>query len=66
MLTRHMNERSNITQYRGIQSDVVAGGNCYKLDASNGDEIYTMDTQKVYMYDEENRKWRDQEDGSEV
>ena len=66
MLTRHMNERSNITQYRGIQSDVVAGGNCYNLNDTASAEIYTMDTQKVYMYDEENNVWRDQEDGSEV
>ena len=66
MLTLASYDMRGVRHYRGISSDMKSGGNCYKVDRRNGDEAYTMDTQKVYMYDEETGKWRNQEDGSVV
>ena len=48
-------------QYRGLSSDVVEKNgkiltNDYIVngDLNNGDELYTIDTQEVYIYNEEN------------
>ena len=48
-------------QYRGISSDIVEENgkiltNDYIVngDLNNGDELYTSDTQEVYIYNEEN------------
>ena len=52
---------SNVMQYRGISSDIVEENgkiltNDYIVngDLNNGDELYTIDTQEVYIYNEEN------------
>ena len=52
---------SNVMQYRGISSDIVEKNgkiltNDYIVngDLNNGDELYTIDTQEVYIYNEEN------------
>lgn len=66
MITLASYDARGVRHYRGLSTDMVAKGNCYKVERGNGDEAYTMDTQKVYMYDAENCKWRDQEDGSVV
>ena len=42
-----------IRHYRGLSTDITT----LDVEASNGDEFYCMDTQDVYMYDEENKKW---------
>ncbi len=52
--------------YRGISSDVIKGGGCTKVEKTNGDEIYCMDNQQVWMADEENKQWINQSDGSVV
>lgn len=46
--------RYGIRQYRGLEKDIST---IDKLEAVNGDEAYIMDTQDVYMHDEENKKW---------
>ena len=52
---------SNVMQYRGLSSDIVEENgkiltNDYIVngDLNNGDELYTIDTQEVYIYNEEN------------
>ncbi|MCI6458449.1 MAG: hypothetical protein MSA56_12325 [Clostridium sp.] len=52
---------SNVMQYRGISSDIVEENgkiltNDYIVngDLNNGDELYTIDTQEVYIYNKEN------------
>ena len=52
--------------YRGLSSDVVDNGNCTRVEKSNGDEIYCMDNQEVWMGDEENQQWINQSNGSVV
>ena len=54
-----------IREYRGLSTD-MNNGNCNKVDKENGDEIYCMDNQNVWLADEENRQWINQDDGSVV
>ena len=52
---------SNVMQYRGLSSDISEENgkiltNDYIVngDLNNGDELYTIDTQEVYIYNKEN------------
>lgn len=59
---------SNMTiqHFRGLSTDISKGDHlpntngvmeCTGLKLVNGDELATIDTQEVYVYDEENKKW---------
>ncbi len=61
MITCAGRSMSNVMQYRGISSDIVEENgkiltNDYIVngDLNNGDELYIIDTQEVYIYNKEN------------
>ena len=61
MITCAGRSMSNVMQYRGISSDIVKENgkiltNDYIIngDLNNGDELYIIDTQEVYIYNKEN------------
>ena len=52
---------SNVMQYRGLSTDVISDNGKYITNndtvnkkLNNGDELYTIDTQEVYIYNKEN------------
>ena len=66
MLKECSNAGDKHRHYRGLSNDVVPGGQCCEVPKENGDEIYCMDNQTVWLADEENKQWINQSDGSVV
>ena len=55
-----------IRHYRALSTDFTTGWDISKYPLNNGDEVYCMDNQSVWLADEENRKLINQSDGSEI
>lgn len=61
MITCAGRSMSNVMQYRGLSTDVISDNGKYITNndtvnkkLKNGDELYTIDTQEIYIYNEEN------------